>query len=646
MKPKILLVDNNSEFLEVQARLLVQEGYEVLTASTLSDAQAILKNDWIHLAIIDQRMEDDNSEHDISGLIMAQQEQFQHIPKVILTAFPDYESASGALRPIEGYTPAIDYVAKQKGPKVLSEAVARIFSNQIRINWELTIDWKKHNPFFLIPIVEPDVEAEAILKRAEELEDLFRRLFFDKNHIRIDRLLWQHNGRACLIVYTFKEGSKPESYIVTCGTNKILHEEAEHFNEFAPKIPNEFSTNRVAIAGTIHFAANLYTVSGGELENIHTLGELYYSTQEKVFKLALTSLFQTTLKVWHQGKPFIEKNNSSEILYRRRFNISDELISNNQFDERINIIEDQIAILGLKIECTNLGLIFHFNGQTASYPNPLQFLRGKLTRKGSVSVIHVPGILTGDNILADNYGHTWLTDFIDAGVAPLLWNFTSLESAIRYDWIETNDLIRRYEMEKCLTSSDFAKPDMRDLESLIRKPVQIIQNIRKLALPLMGRDMLSYQLGVFYQATRRLADFNPSSPLTNNELSRITHVLISMAMIAAKIEEESADPEATSTSQIREIQIIDKIARTIRKGNQEIRLAPQPFALLYHLYQNADRVCTKEELLTQVLQGKYAEDYLHTLIGRIRKAIEEEPDQPRYLITIPNAGYRLVIKPE
>jgi DNA-binding response OmpR family regulator len=265
---------------------------------------------------------------------------------------------------------------------------------------------------------------------------------------------------------------------------------------------------------------------------------------------------------------------------------------------------------------------------------------------GSTLVINVPGALTGENILADETGRTWLTDFADAGMAPFFWNYVALEATIRFDWVEISDLLRLQEMEHCLINSDFAKPDIRDLEPNVRKPAQAISMIRKLAARIVGRDERDYHLGLFFQAARRLADHHPGSPLTAGELARLAHTWLAMAMIAEKIKEGKHNPLMSRAVQTSGLRIRDEIARTIFVGNHQVDLAPQPFALLHYLFLNANRVCTKEELIKNVLKNEYKEDYLHTLIGRIRKVIEDDPEIPLYLITVPNAGYRLIPNPE
>jgi hypothetical protein len=288
----------------------------------------------------------------------------------------------------------------------------------------------------------------------------------------------------------------------------------------------------------------------------------------------------------------------------------------------------------------------HFDGQSFSYADPLSSFDQIMEPIESTVAINVPGTLTGENILADENGSTWLTDFADAGMAPLFWNYIALESVIRFEWVESPYLLRRQEMENCLVNSDFARPDIRDVESDLRKHTQAIATIRKIAARSVGHDVLEYHLGIFFQAAHRLAAYVPGSPLTALELTRLVHIWLAMAMIVDKMTSGSAHVSLPTPARAGELRILDETARIVGVGNQERRLPPQPFILFRYLYTKPNQVCTKEELLKDALQGNYEESYLHTLIGRIRKEIEEDVEQPRYLITEPNAGYRLILDPK
>jgi two-component system KDP operon response regulator KdpE len=119
-------------------------------------------------------------------------------------------------------------------------------------------------------------------------------------------------------------------------------------------------------------------------------------------------------------------------------------------------------------------------------------------------------------------------------------------------------------------------------------------------------------------------------------------IWLALGILAAKLEKSEG---SVGTQAPREIQIRDRQARLLRIGEREVSLAPQPFCLLAYLYDNPGRVCTHEELIAKVFHGKYDAEYLHSLIGRIRKAIGDDAKHPDHLITIPNTGYRLILKP-
>jgi hypothetical protein len=174
--------------------------------------------------------------------------------------------------------------------------------------------------------------------------------------------------------------------------------------------------------------------------------------------------------------------------------------------------------------------------------------------------MNTPGTLSDDNILADGNGRTWLTDFGDAGLAPLLWNYVTLEAAIRFDWVQPNNLQALHQMEQCLLVSAFSKLDTRDIELPLHRPLRAIQVIRRLASGMVGNDMMPYHLGILFHAASRLVSFNPAFQLTSKELMRLAHVLIAAAMICSKIEQDKQSIAVGTVSTMRGIHIDQAIA--------------------------------------------------------------------------------------
>jgi two-component system KDP operon response regulator KdpE len=93
---------------------------------------------------------------------------------------------------------------------------------------------------------------------------------------------------------------------------------------------------------------------------------------------------------------------------------------------------------------------------------------------------------------------------------------------------------------------------------------------------------------------------------------------------------------------------IDFDRHRVHRGNEEIRLTPKEFELLTLLVTHAGRVLTHRSIL-KAIWGSPARDqpeHLRVLMGQLRKKIEPNPAQPRFLLTEPWVGYRFADETE
>lgn len=641
---KILLADNDSVFLTTCAEFLESAGYRVITVSSPIEARDMLETVHVHLAILDLRLNNDE-ERDRSGLLIAK-EVAPSTPKIILTKFPAHEDVRDAMRLDRGgLPPAVDYVDKRKELGVLLEAVDQAFVHHVRMNWDLKIEWKESTPYGIANLIEPGLEGSSLLDHADELEELLCCVFYRKDHIRIRSLLWHRNGRVALVVLAFKDGGEPETFLVVCGQNSIIQEEARRFIEFAPKTLGETGTELYTTEETIHFAANVYAFANIDLESVQSLYDLYRFAHPKMFKDNLKILIQKTLAEWHQDR-LTRANQPLGYMYRNRLNLPVHSVSQTYFEERLLSIEKVAIEHRLRIERGANNVSFTFGERAFSYPDPLPLLSQAWDERVALTV-RVPGDLTGENILVDGTGHAWLTDFVSAGQAPLFWNYVALESIIRFDWTYTENFLRQQELENCFINGDFSKPDIRGLEPELQKPAQALVTLRKSVIHLIDQDVADYHLGIFFQGLRRLADFNPAYPLSTAELMRLIHIYLVVAMLGSKIIDNRPVAPSGMNNQVDEIDILDRKTRLILVGNRQTYLRSlQLFTLFSYLFDKDGATCTKEELISEALHGKYSAEYIHTLVMRLRKEIEDDPNQPRYLVTEPSIGYRLIHKPQ
>ena len=89
--------------------------------------------------------------------------------------------------------------------------------------------------------------------------------------------------------------------------------------------------------------------------------------------------------------------------------------------------------------------------------------------------------------------------------------------------------------------------------------------------------------------------------------------------------------------------VIDFNRRRAVRGEEEIRLTPKEFELLALLARNVDRVLTHRTILKAIWGANAVEqpEHLWVLMGQLRKKIERDPSNPRYLVSEPWVGYRL-----
>jgi len=87
---------------------------------------------------------------------------------------------------------------------------------------------------------------------------------------------------------------------------------------------------------------------------------------------------------------------------------------------------------------------------------------------------------------------------------------------------------------------------------------------------------------------------------------------------------------------------IDMDARRVHTHGREVRLTPKEFDLFVYMARHPNRVITHRTLLGAVW-GEACEDqseYLRVFVGQLRKKLETDPSNPRYLVTEPWVGYR------
>ncbi len=89
---------------------------------------------------------------------------------------------------------------------------------------------------------------------------------------------------------------------------------------------------------------------------------------------------------------------------------------------------------------------------------------------------------------------------------------------------------------------------------------------------------------------------------------------------------------------------VDFNQREVVVNGEHIKLRPTEYRLLYHLIRNAGWTVPHDQILQKVWGYEYRDEahYVRLYVNYLRDKIEEDPSNPRYIITERGVGYRFI----
>ena len=92
--------------------------------------------------------------------------------------------------------------------------------------------------------------------------------------------------------------------------------------------------------------------------------------------------------------------------------------------------------------------------------------------------------------------------------------------------------------------------------------------------------------------------------------------------------------------------IVDLVSRTVIKAGKDVKLSSTEFNLLALFLRNSGNVLTHQSILQEIWGSNYSEEreYLRAYVYRLRRKIEDDPRQPRYLLNVSGVGYRFAVE--
>jgi eukaryotic-like serine/threonine-protein kinase len=91
---------------------------------------------------------------------------------------------------------------------------------------------------------------------------------------------------------------------------------------------------------------------------------------------------------------------------------------------------------------------------------------------------------------------------------------------------------------------------------------------------------------------------------------------------------------------------VNAASAELLKNGRRVRLQEQPYRLLLVLLENPGEVISREELRSRLWPGDTFVDFdgsLRVAVRKLREALDDDADAPRYIETIPKRGYRFLV---
>ncbi|MEL7372149.1 MAG: response regulator transcription factor [Myxococcota bacterium] len=140
-------------------------------------------------------------------------------------------------------------------------------------------------------------------------------------------------------------------------------------------------------------------------------------------------------------------------------------------------------------------------------------------------------------------------------------------------------------------------------------------------------------------ALRLGADDYVTKPFALAELMARLHAVLRRSSLTVAPVEVVESP----TFRFGEVEV-NLSTRTVTKNAQLVRLTHLEFELLKFFVDHPERVLRREELLQQVwgVQHRGSKRTVDNFIAQLRAKLEDDPEEPRFLITVRGSGYRFM----
>jgi DNA-binding response OmpR family regulator len=616
--PRVLVADNFEGFLTSCAEFLELQGFDVVTARSVQEAEEHLAHTYLHAAVLDMRLREDTDRFDNSGLDLAKRSD-PSVVKIIFTEYATIGSTRDAMCATESGPPVFYYLTKEEGLDELLNQLKRAIAS-LGIDQQLSL---VDDPVYLSTIARHLTNtAERSYELAgavREVSDLLRKVFHNRERVQLGSVLWRDDDRMAVLVEMLSSEHMPGTGVLVCGRRSLLDREHEQFVRTAPHRSSAGIPVLDAYKVTTHFAALLYVYDDGEWRTARPLVDLFTHDSDRIFASAVTQLFERTLPAWQRGMTSVVHRPECELL-RERASLQ-QLQPRQIFQQFVSALTPAAEALGVGLTCDSDSLHVRLDGVEQQFTNPARPLE-KPPTASSTFVVPSPGRIDSQSVWVDAHAIPLLTDFLGAGAFAPGTAYAELEAAIRFDWVRSNDPARIVTWERQLVFGELARLKSSDVSPEFRKSFRAILLVRRLLRKIHRPANASYNLGLLIEVFRRINAIVGDPGRTVSDLFVRLHLVMAAGMLASSLESKESKSADLNTG-LR----LDPSTRTVLFDGASARLRPQAFRLFAYLVSHNGTVCSLEALVVEALGDREFDPQSESQAQKVSTAIHRLRDQ-------------------
>jgi DNA-binding response OmpR family regulator len=663
---RVLCVDNRLDSLEVIKDALELKFdnvsvhcFQVKGLEDIHEIEERLKVEWWNFVIMDMALirEDEPANIDKIGLDLVVKSD-PIVPKIIFTAYPGFQEYKKSTERKEDthLQPAYEFISRQDDnalDKIVKTIQQALFSKhspyQINIDLEIRLESNLSFPFLVLQVGGhgADVPIQTLNLAAQELVDLFRKLFADCRSIRIMPLSQKPTSFVMLEVEAERVIGIPWHGIVEVGARAMMQTMNNSWKTYiAPHVRSVSTFER--FAETLNYAGMTFALDG-RAEDFCRFSQYYHhASTEKVVKW-VSDLFTNAFSDWVNG----DRRSSPDPLgkiYRRALHLDRQ---GQHLVTRLNSILHTHP--GVKPTLKQGVLFIQWNeDETREFVlPPVNILDLDTPFPGD----ELPELsITGGSLLRDGLwigpqGQVWLTGSADTGEGFCLRDLISFEADIMFhllsyppDGASQSETQTMRILRGWLTPDDLCEeiPSSGWEADDAEKALAVLNTLRRQAWTVSRRvDIRPYYTGLFYHAVEAVLQTKPlrrGEDQDDAERAALAVMLLHDRLVKW--------PDWPLSLKLRgnQIEILKDHPQVILPWKTEpVELRPMELILIKFLDQHPRKVIPYPEIFKAVWNYDGAQmDGLNTLVRDLRKKIEPDPGQPRYLITHKREGLEYI----